>query len=174
MKKIISLIICAVVLCAFSVTAFADDDDDLLKDGKKYYNDATYFYLDGEYAKAAEKYHAAGVTFYAISGSRGKLLAMDAYYMAAKASELDNWPEHYDMYMGDADECWKYVQENSSVQYIQYYEVFGGIESALGSGFTLSTGNIAIIVGAASAIVFGVAGLIAGKTIGKKKALPKD
>lgn len=97
------------------------------------------------------------------------LLAEEAYKQAVKAAEANEFPEHVVSFQEYVDRCTKYIKDHSNVQYIQYYEVFGGIESARGSGFTLSTGNIAIIVGAASAIVFGVAGLIAGRSIEKKK-----
>ena len=170
MKKIISMIICLVVLCAISVTAFADDDEEYFESGKKYYNDATDYYLDRNYDRAVENYHMAANDFYAMNEGRGMLLAAQAYTMAAKVSADDNWPEHEEMYLDYANDCYAYVGRHSSAQYIQPYEVFGGIELASkGSGFTLSNGNIAIIVGCASIIIFGTAGILLGRTIEKKK-----
>ena len=171
MKKIISLTICLLVLFSLCVPSVAYGDDYVIDLAKDWYYEAENYVNQGSYFSAGIQYRNSAQLF---SGYREYLgVAADIASYAAKAYKLDRAP-HDEEEMKEKENKWRAEAEKYGNQK-SFADVFGNTPSVINnvslSGFALSEGNIAIIVGIASAVVFGAAGLIAGKAIEKKKSL---
>lgn len=169
MKKIISLVICVVVLCTFCIPTIAYGDEYVITMAKDWYYEAEDYAKQGRYFSAGVQYRNSAQLF---SGYREYLgVAADIASYAAKAYGIDRSTSDEEE-MKEKENEWRTGAERYGNQK-SFADVFGDTPSVMNnvslSGFTLSEANIAIIVGVASAFVFGAAGLIAGKAIGKRR-----
>ncbi len=163
MKKIISLAICVLVLCLFCMPVYAGSE--AMEQAKTMVRWAKSAKDEGEYISAGQYYYCAGTSFaycpqYYLLAAYAYGLSADAYSMGGSeddAALMRDW---------QADYASRALNISGQVS---VSEVFNGDNLIESSGFTLSEGNITIIVGIAAAVIFGLGGFFAGKAAGKKK-----
>lgn len=134
MKKIFVLIMALMMICISCVPAFADD----LELAQKFEGMAKEFYDKGQYTDAGDYYRTAGSAY---SYCKQFTKAYDCYGKSGDAFTLAGDPDEADISYG--------YQKN--------------IEGYTDSASIFSGGSLTIIVGLASAAIFGLLGFLLGR-----------
>lgn len=138
MKKLFVLLITLIMMMALCVPVYADTEEDL-KNAEANMNEAEYHMSRGDYGEAGWSFALAGSCYaHCLHYSD----AADAYLAAAEAFELDG-----------LDDMASTMLDN--------YEDYK--DKDLGTGTIISEGSLTIIVGIATAVIFGLGGFFVGR-----------